>query len=58
MTEVENYPADQAPLERIFGPTAAVNLNLISCLGNFDPVTRSYDRRIVVYARWDGVEPR
>ncbi len=58
VTEVENYPADQAPLEHIFGPTAAVNLNLISCLGNFDPVTRSYDRRIVVYARWDGVEPR
>ena len=58
VTEIENYPAAQAPLERIFGPTAEVNLNLISCLGNFDPVTRSYDRRIVVYTRWDGAAPR
>ena len=58
VTEIENYPAEQAPLERIFGPTAGVNLNLISCLGNFDPVTRAYDRRIVVYTRWDGVAPR
>ena len=58
VTEIENYPAEQAPLERIFGPTADVNLNLISCLGNFDPVTRAYDRRIVVYTRWDGVAPR
>ncbi len=58
VTAVENYPAEQAPLERIFGPSAEANLNLISCLGNFDPVTRSYDRRVVVYTRWDGIAPR
>jgi len=58
VTEIENYLAAEAPRERIFGPTTDVNLNLISCLGNFDPVTRSYDRRIVVYTRWDGVAPR
>jgi sortase (surface protein transpeptidase) len=52
---VESYLLDEAPRERIFGPDASANLNLISCVGNFDPATRSYDRRIVVYARWDGV---
>lgn len=57
VTGIESYVADQAPLERIFGPASTANLNLISCLGNFDPVTRSYDRRIVVYTTWDGVAP-
>lgn len=52
---VETYPADSAPLERIFGATSEVNLNLISCIGDFDPASRSYDRRIVVYTQWDGV---
>lgn len=53
---VETYPADSAPLERIFGATSEVNLNLISCIGDFDPASRSYDRRIVVYTQWDGVQ--
>ena len=57
VTEIASYPVDRAPLERIFGPSDAANLNLISCLGNFDPVSRSYDRRIVVYTRWDGATP-
>jgi hypothetical protein len=51
---VESYSAEGAPKERIFGATSEVNLNLISCLGDFDPVSRSYDRRIIVYTRWDG----
>ena len=25
----------------------------VSCAGNFDPGSRSYDKRVVVYARWD-----
>ena len=51
---VETYRTADAPLARIFGPTTDVNLNLISCIGTFDQSVRSYDQRIVVYARWDG----
>jgi sortase (surface protein transpeptidase) len=57
VTAVETYLANEAPLERIFGATSDVNLNLITCIGNFDPASRSYDKRIVVYTRWDGVQP-
>jgi sortase (surface protein transpeptidase) len=54
VTSVEVYPADNAPRERIFGPTNDTNLNLISCTGDFDPGSASYNNRIVVYTRWDG----
>ncbi len=52
---VESYLVSEAPLYRVFGPSGDANLKLVSCIGNFDPASRSYDRRIVVYARWDGV---
>ncbi len=52
---VETYATNEAPLQRIFGPSDDANLNLISCIGDFDPVSRSYDRRTIVFARWDGV---
>ncbi len=57
VTAVEVYPADNAPLERIFGGAPDSQLNLISCIGDFDPGTASYNNRIVVYSRWDGVTP-
>lgn len=49
VTSVEVFPADNAPRERIFGVTTTANLNLISCIGDFDPGTRSYDKRVVVF---------
>ncbi len=51
---VEVYPTENSPRERIFGPTSDANLNLISCIGDFDPGSRSYNQRIVVYTRLDG----
>jgi len=54
VTSVEVYPADNAPRERIFGNTGDSNLNLISCIGDFDPSSASYNNRIVVYTKWDG----
>lgn len=47
--ELENYPYDQAPLERIFGPTESIGLNLITCIGTFDRRSQNYDQRLVVY---------
>ena len=57
VTSVEIFFTDQAPLERIFGASSTANLNLISCIGDFDPGSASYDRRVVVFSRWDGVAP-
>ena len=51
---MEVYPADNAPLQRNFGDTSDSNLNLISCTGDFDPGSASYNNRIVVYTKWDG----
>jgi sortase (surface protein transpeptidase) len=52
--EVATYTPDDAPLARIFGPAATPNLNLITCAGDFDPTTRTYDRRQVVYTTYAG----
>jgi LPXTG-site transpeptidase (sortase) family protein len=57
VTSVEIFFTNEAPLERIFGAASTANLNLISCVGDFDPASASYDRRIVVFSRWDGVAP-
>ncbi len=57
VTEIQVYPADNAPLPKIFGATSETNLNLISCIGDFDPGSASYNSRIVVFTRWDGVNP-
>jgi sortase (surface protein transpeptidase) len=46
---VEIYNTDAAPRERIFGASTTANLNLVSCTGDFDPGSASYDKRIVVY---------
>jgi hypothetical protein len=55
---VEAFPVTQFPGERVFGPSDHTYLNLISCVGDFDPGTASYNQRIVVFARWDGVIPK
>jgi hypothetical protein len=54
---VEAFPVEQFPGDRVFGATQETYLNLISCVGAFDPVTASYAERVVVFARWDGVIP-
>ncbi len=55
---LESFHVEQFPGERVFGGTDATNLNLISCVGDFDPITASYNQRIVIFARWDGVVPK
>ena len=48
------YRPENAPLQDIFGQTSAVNLNLITCGGTFNPVTRQYDQRLVVFTTYSG----
>ena len=49
--DVQTYPYDQAPLERIFGSSNDAQLNLITCNGTFDQKSANYDKRFVAYAR-------
>ncbi len=48
------YRPESAPLEQIFGPANTPNLNLITCGGTFNPATREYDQRYVVFTTYAG----
>ena len=47
---VEQYPLEDAPIERIFGSNGSADLALITCTGDFS-WTSGYSARVVVYAR-------
>jgi sortase (surface protein transpeptidase) len=47
--EMAHYPYDQAPLQRIFGPSTGIDLNLITCGGSWDAFTKNYSERVVAY---------
>lgn len=47
---LEQYPKDELPARRIFGPTPGPELRLITCGGAFDRRTKSYEDNIVVFA--------
>jgi LPXTG-site transpeptidase (sortase) family protein len=51
VTAKTQYVTDQAPLEDIFTLTGPSGLVLITCEGDWDPASRSYERRLVVVAR-------
>ncbi len=49
VTEVETVLAEEAPLDRVFGPSDTPKLNLITCEGHFDESAEDYDHRLIVY---------
>jgi LPXTG-site transpeptidase (sortase) family protein len=49
--EVQSYFLQDAPLARLFGPSAEKQLSLISCDGNFMREQLTYNKRVVVYTR-------
>lgn len=49
--DVESYPYRQVPMDSIIAPKEDAELALISCEGQWLKQQRTYDRRIVVYAR-------
>jgi len=51
VTGSDVYPFDQAPLQKIFGPSDAPALNLVTCNGTFDRGSKNYNQRLVVYTR-------
>ena len=50
VTEVQEYPKDHFPTDRVYGPTPDAQLRLITCGGTFDSVTGHYLSNIIVYA--------
>jgi LPXTG-site transpeptidase (sortase) family protein len=50
VTNVEQYPKDAFPTDRVYALTPDPELRLITCGGSFDRTTRSYRDNIVVYA--------
>lgn len=49
------YDASDAPVEKIFGMSNEVLLNLITCDGVWNSDARAYDRRLVVFAKFDSI---
>lgn len=50
VTDIQVYPYDRFPLQEVFGAQTTARLNLITCEGSFDSVTRNYSHRTVVYS--------
>lgn len=49
--DIETYPYRAVPMETVFAATSSSNLNLITCQGSWLQSGRTYDHRVVVYAR-------
>jgi sortase (surface protein transpeptidase) len=50
VTDVENYPWNDFPLQKVFADSTGTKLNLITCGGNWDKENKNYSERTVVYA--------
>ena len=48
------YPYNDAPAEVIFNPSGSVRLNLITCEGKWVKEDKTYDQRLVVFAKLPG----
>lgn len=51
VTSVVEYPYNDFPLQKVFGPSSDAMLNLISCKGEWNEKTHNYSHRTVVYSR-------
>jgi nanoRNase/pAp phosphatase (c-di-AMP/oligoRNAs hydrolase)/sortase (surface protein transpeptidase) len=50
---LEQYDTKNAPLEKIFGAQDGAYLNLITCDGIWDKQEHNYDKRLVVFTKYD-----
>ncbi len=53
VTTITAYDDATAPVQEIVGPTDTPTMTLITCSGDFDTATHSYDKRLVVRAERD-----
>ncbi|MDV6278499.1 class F sortase [Rhodococcus erythropolis] len=49
VTRLATYPKEQFPAEEVYGEHGFSALQLVTCGGEFDPVTRSYESNVVAY---------
>lgn len=49
VTGSERHPKDAFPTDRVYGPTEAPTLRLITCAGEFDRGAGSYEENLIVY---------
>ncbi len=50
VTKVKSYADGTAPIRDIAGPAESAHLNLFTCNGTYNPVTKKYSGRLVIYA--------
>ncbi|HEY2495347.1 MAG TPA: class F sortase [Paenibacillus sp.] len=51
---VEAFITSKAPIQRIFGETDEIRLNLITCTGRYSRKTKEHEQRLIVFAKLDG----
>ncbi len=51
LESVKLYKTDEAPIQKIFGPTNEARLNLITCGGKYIRQKKEYEARLVVYTK-------
>lgn len=51
------YDYTDAPMEEIFGTSTEARLNLITCDGVWDPASKTYSKRLVVFAKAPAAPP-
>ena len=56
VTGMSLYDYDNAPLESIFGTSSKAHLNLITCDGVWDATKKVYDKRLIVFTDFVGLE--
>ncbi|MFZ2886563.1 MAG: class F sortase, partial [Minisyncoccia bacterium] len=54
VTSVRSYPYTEVPEDIVFNPRGSSRLNLITCEGSWLPESKTYDQRLVVFAKLAG----
>jgi LPXTG-site transpeptidase (sortase) family protein len=49
--DIQKYPYDDFPLQKVFGSSSKPMLNLITCQGDWDSKAKNYSHRMVVFAQ-------
>lgn len=52
VVDMQYYPYNDAPVERIFGDEGSARLNLVTCSGEWIRSKQTYSKRLVVYTKF------
>lgn len=50
VTKALYFDYDKVPIDEVFGKTEKFRLNLVTCAGKFDKLTKNYSQRLVVFS--------